>query len=76
MPTTSSIDMKIQAASAAELCSDELTWDPWAYDAGPARPQLPVYGAGASQWDTIPGSTPVQAEIPERYRSMSPDAVA
>src|SRR5258708_26766794 len=76
MLTTSSIDMKIQAAPAAELCSDELTWDPWAYDAGPKRPQLPVYGAGASQWDTIPGSTPVQAEIPEHYRSMSPDDLA
>jgi len=76
MLTTSSIDMKIQAAPAAELCSDELTWDPWAYDAGPKRPQPPVYGAGASQWDTIPGSTPVQAEIPEHYRSMSPDDLA
>src|SRR5216684_2050155 len=76
MPTTSSIDTKIQAAPAAELCSDELKWDPWAYDAGPERPQLPVYGAGASQWDTIPESTPVQAEIPERYRSMSPDDLA
>src|SRR5258708_10065135 len=76
MLTTSSIDMKIQAAPAAELCSDELKGDPWAYEAGPQRPQLPVYGAGASQWDTIPESTPVQAEIPERYRSMSPDDLA
>src|SRR5262249_29015699 len=33
-------------------------------------PRLPVYGAGASQWDAIPASAPVQSEIPERYRRM------
>ncbi len=29
-----------------------------------------MYGAGASQWDTIPVSAPVQTEIPDRYRGM------
>ena len=32
MPTTVSIDAKVKAAPAAELCSSELQWDPWAYD--------------------------------------------
>jgi quinolinate synthase len=75
MPTTSSIENRIKTAAAVEVCSDELRWDPWAYDAGPDRPRSPVYGAGASQWDTIPMSTPVQTEIPERYRSLAPEAL-
>src|SRR5262245_46674331 len=70
MSTTTSIDEKIKRAPAAELCSSELAWDPWAYDAPRDAPRLPVYGAGASQWDAIPASAPVQAEIPERYRRM------
>ena len=71
MATTSSIDARIKTAPAAELCSSELTWDPWVYDAPPDKPRLPIYGAGASQWDAIPASAPVQTEIPERYRGMS-----
>ena len=71
MPTTASINAKVKAAPAAELCSSELQWGPWAYDVKPDASRPPVYGAGASQWDTIPPSAPVQMEIPERYRSMS-----
>ena len=76
MATTVSTDTRIKAAPAAELCSEELQWDPWAYDTAPDRPRLPLYGAGASQWDEIPSSAPVQTEIPERYRAMSDDALA
>jgi quinolinate synthase len=75
MAITDSIDTKIEAATATEVCSDELKWDPWAYDAPRQVSRLPVYGAGASQWDTIPSSAPVQTEIPERYRSLPPDAL-
>jgi len=76
MPTTDSISAKIGGAATTELCSDELTWDPWAYDAPRNGSRRPVYGAGASQWDTIPASAPVQAEIPERYRAMRSEEVA
>ncbi len=76
MPSTPSIETRIKATTTGGLCSSELTWDPWAYDASPSKPRLPVYGAGASQWDTIPASTPVQGEIPERYREMAPDELA
>jgi quinolinate synthase len=76
MPTTDSISAKIGGAATTELCSDELTWDPWAYDAPRNGSRLPVYGAGASQWDAIPASAPVQAEIPERYRAMRSEEVA
>jgi len=76
MPTTVSIDAKVKAAPAAELCSSELQWDPWAYDVKPDESRPPVYGAGASQWDTTPPSAPVQTEIPERYRSMSGEEIA
>ena len=70
MPTPSSIDLRVKAAPIGALCSSELKWDPWAYDAAPGKARLPVYGAGASQWDAIPASSPVQTDIPERYREM------
>jgi quinolinate synthase len=76
MTTTPSITAKIGAATPAELCSDELRWDPWAYDAPRDTSPRAVYGAGASQWDAIPATAPVQREIPERYRLMSPEVVA
>jgi quinolinate synthase len=76
MTITSSIEATIKAGPAVRVCSDELRWDPWVYDASPGRPRLPVYGAGASQWDTIPASSPVQAEIPERYRAMPAEELA
>src|SRR5215831_10592158 len=76
MATTESINTRIGAATSAEVCSDELRWDPWVYDARPDTSSLPVYGAGASQWEAIPATAPMQREIPERYRLMSPDVVA
>jgi quinolinate synthase len=71
MATSPSIQTQVKAAPVIELCSQELKWDPWAYDAPPDKRRLPVYGAGASQWDVIPESAPLQREIPERYRDMS-----
>jgi quinolinate synthase len=74
--TKPSIDARIKAASPRDLCSTELAWDPWAYDARPDERRPPLYGAGASQWDAIPGSAPVQTEIPERYRRMPDEELA
>src|SRR5438093_2876037 len=68
-----SIATRIMAAPRQELCSSELTWDPWASDSRPDEPRPAAYGPGASQWDVIAASAPVQTEIPERYRAM-PDA--
>jgi quinolinate synthase len=76
MSRSPSITTKVGTAAVAELCSDELKWDPWAYDAPARSSRLPVYGAGASQWDTIPAAAPVQTEIPEHYRRMTPEEVA
>src|SRR5262245_39960016 len=76
MAITSSIDTRIKTAPLGGLCSSELKWDPWAYDAAPGKARLPAYGAGASQWDTIPTASPVQGEIPERYRAMPEEEVA
>jgi quinolinate synthase len=67
---TVSIGTRIKASPHTELCTSELTWDPWAYDASPGTSREPRYGAGASQWDTIPASSPVQRAIPERYQRM------
>src|SRR6266436_4599735 len=74
--TKLSIAEQITAAPRRELCSSELTWDPWVHDARPEAPRSPRYGPGASQWDTIPASAPSQTEIPERYRRMPEDEIA
>ena len=76
MATVSSIDTQVKAAHAEELCSSELTWDPWVHDARPEMTPRPVYGPGASQWDVIPISSPIQTEIPARYRAMPPSELA
>jgi quinolinate synthase len=76
MATSDSITTRIQGTTATGLCSDELRWDPWAYDAPRPGARLPVYGAGASQWDAAPASAPVQGEIPERYREMDAREIA
>jgi quinolinate synthase len=76
MPARPSIDTRIKTTPSGGLCSSELTWDPWVYDAAPGRLRVPVYGAGASQWDTIPAGAPVQGEIPERYREMAAEELA
>ncbi len=69
--TRLSIDARGKGARRSALCSSELTWDPWVYDARPDEPRSPLYGPGASQWDVIPPAAPVQTEIPERYRRMT-----
>jgi quinolinate synthase len=74
--TKLSIAERITAAPRRELCSSELTWDPWVHDARPEGPRSPRYGPGASQWDAIPASAPVQTEIPERYRRMPDEELA
>src|SRR5262245_63526908 len=76
MAASASINSQISTAPVSELCSHELRWDPWAYDPAPDKPRLPVYGAGARQWDEIPASAPLQSEIPARYRDMSDDELA
>src|SRR2546425_13256922 len=70
--TKFSIAERIKAAPRRELCSSELTWDPWVHDARPEEPRSPLYGPGASYWDGIPASAPAKTEIPGRYR-RSPD---
>jgi len=74
--TKFSIAARIKSAPRREICSSELTWDPWAYDPRPDESRSPVYGPGASQWDTIPASAPIQTELPERYRRMHDDELA
>ena len=74
--TKLSVGARIKAASSRDLCSSELAWDPWAYDARREERRLPLYGPGASQWDAIPESAPVQSEIPERYRRLPDEELA
>src|SRR3989454_4581550 len=74
--TKFSIAERIKAAPRRELCSSELTWDPWVHDARPEELRSPLYGPGASQWDAIPASAPVQTEIPDRYRRIPDEELA
>jgi quinolinate synthase len=57
------------AAAGAGTCSPDLARDPWAFDALP----MPSYGPGASVHDQAPPATPRQGELPEDYRTASPE---
>ncbi len=63
------IDREIAEGAA---CSPELKLPTWTLDVEEGREKKvkPVYGAGASQWDEAPANTPLQREIPARYRQM------
>lgn len=51
----------------AATCSPALADTPWLFDAQP-----PGYGPGSSMLDAIPASSPRQGELPELYRTASP----
>jgi quinolinate synthase len=57
----------------AAVCSPAVNNQPWVLDVEEGRTALPVYGPGASQWDEAPSNTPLQRQIPEKYRTMHPD---
>jgi quinolinate synthase len=56
---------------AGETCATELNDGPWAFDLG-----MPGYGPGASQADVLPAGSPVQGELPERYRRASAEQLS
>ena len=58
-------------AAAGETCAPELADGPWAFDLG-----MPSYGPGASQDDELPAGSPVQGELPARYREASAAEIA
>ena len=62
-------------ASAEATCNVELAQPPFVLDvpevSATPRRVVPVYGPGASQDDHAPLSTPLQRQIPPRYRQMS-----
>ena len=53
-------------AESPASCSSELSKAPWAWST-----QQVGYGPGASRWDELPDTAPVQASIPEAYRYAS-----
>jgi len=72
--TTTILDKLIARAetglSEGAICSDDLKQPTWSLDAEDGQKALPAYGAGASQWDKAPAATPLQRQIPARYRQM------
>jgi quinolinate synthase len=71
---TKTIDALIARAqvgtSEGAICSDDLKQPIWSLDVEEGQRARPVYGAGASQWDSAPDNTPLQRMIPARYRKM------
>lgn len=59
-----------QEIANGESCSPELKLPTWTLDVEEGKKAKPAYGAGASQWDEAPANTPLQREIPARYRQM------
>jgi quinolinate synthase len=66
----SRIQLRLDAEIANNSCSSELKEPSWSLDKPFAKP---AYGPGASQWDKAPAETPLQSEIPSRYRQMAAD---
>lgn len=70
MTSTASVNARIQLSvkgeSADTTCNTSLAKGPWAFDKGVAD-----YGPGASEADSIPGNSPIQAQIPQGYRDAS-----
>ncbi len=63
-------------AAPVSSCDTRLSSDPFTLDAMPGLPApAPEYGPGASDVDTAPPTTPVQEQIPARYRRMADDEV-
>jgi quinolinate synthase len=75
MTITASVDQSIQLIGAGtapgEICTPELVEAPWEFDAKP-----PSYGPGASMADPIPADSPRQGELPEEYRTATPEQLA
>ncbi|TXR57482.1 quinolinate synthase NadA [Quadrisphaera setariae] len=64
------------SSASVSSCDARLAGEPFALDAMPGLPApAPEYGPGASVVDTAPAHTPVQQQIPERYRRMQADEV-
>lgn len=72
MSITASVDTTIQLIARGELegdtCTPDLVEAPWEFDS-----LLPSYGPGASMADPIPAAAPRQGELPEEYRTASPE---
>ena len=59
--------------AAGDSCSPELQLPTWTLDVEEGQTAVPTYGPGSSQWDDAPATTPLQREIPARYRQMDAD---
>ena len=70
MTVTASVNTRIQLSvkgqSQDTTCSTSLASGPWEFDKG-----MPDYGPGASVADVIPTNSPIQAQIPAKYREAS-----
>lgn len=66
----SRIQFQLEQEIANNSCSTELKEPSWNLDVPAGQSATPAYGPGASQWDVAPITTPLQGEIPTRYRQM------
>jgi quinolinate synthase len=64
------LNKKIEDTPVTELCSADVKLPTWSLDVEEGKKVRPEYGPGASQWDDAPAESPLQHEIPVRYRQM------
>ncbi len=60
----------IPVVTEGAVCSPKLDLPTWTLDVEEGQTATPEYGPGSSQEDIAPLTTPLQAQIPARYRQM------
>jgi quinolinate synthase len=72
---TASVDHSIHLIASGDqdgvICDPHLVEAPWEYDAKDVG-----YGPGASNADVLPPDSPVQGELPQEYRTASPQELS
>lgn len=67
------IQRTLAQAQAPVVCNPKLELPTWALDVEEGLPVTPEYGPGSSQDDSAPPTSPIQHQIPARYRQMDAD---
>lgn len=62
--------IEVQRYQNGATCSPNLALPTWSLDVEEGQPAVPEYGPGASQEDVAPVLSPLQRQIPARYRQM------
>ena len=67
------IQRNLLQVQAPVVCNPKLELPTWTLDVEEGLPSTPEYGPGSSQDDVAPPTSPIQHQIPARYRQMDAD---